>query len=444
MAILHDDAVFTEDGVAAFQQARENDIEVYIISIGSIEDDNAIQATGSRDRFLQQPTSEDLRRAFLQMTGMTNPLAAAHIRVTEMITPAENIIFRGANHDGNYDSVEGVINWQIGALTVGQTLDLNYSVHVLGDFQFDTQISWIDCNGFLQQDVAGDSLVMITPTPLPTNLITPTPSPTNTEESGTAEVTPPTIVTESPPITPTPPIDDEREWLPAWFNPLWCLIPLILVLLALLLWWLWSRRPKRPRRRSRNTPSEFPTPPIQPQTPPRAEPEREQPTGEQITFGRDVEEFSEEVRSLLSEATEWVGYIPLSVAHTQPNLRSGVYAELIGTSRRPGLFDELPVKGDVVMLRPRRAGRDKEVVPFNEIEHGLQQAQQRHKGIFIAGWSTTPVRGDVELRANRQDSNHYTLNYFGNPQRATGLHFHIKLLRRPIADVKIEGGRIDY
>lgn len=261
--VLHDDVPITDTAIKAALDASRQGIELYIIEntqyLGQPENaasaDDAERMGVKPNYFLLDPTSLDLRRAFIQMSRGSTEWIAKDLYVVNQ-WPDFSIEIISVAPDGL--RVAGEVAWRVDHLSVGERVETSYEAVVLdsedGVIETIVHVAYIDCNGYWQY-VSYPFLVQVgaspTETPTPVQSATKTPRLTATSRSVSLTSTPAVSDRDAGGFDIPSPFE-----LPGWrtlfsfLQPIladlpvllqW-LIPLLLLLLliALLLWLLWT------------------------------------------------------------------------------------------------------------------------------------------------------------------------------------------------------------
>lgn len=222
LLMLHDRApIEFESSLAALQEARNAGIDIYLFSNSlNLTADQSIDANIAarvvdKANFFADPTPEQLRRAFVQMTqGDTISVARALSVLVQWLPPG----FEVANAPLGVE--DNQILWWIPQLADNDRQDLTYKARLTDSLvgteklQALVTLSYLDCNGLLQTQISHFSFALQMPTP------TPTPLPTLPRPTTPTPVTPistivPTPVVPVPTIAPMPAVQSEDilEWL---------------------------------------------------------------------------------------------------------------------------------------------------------------------------------------------------------------------------------------
>lgn len=252
LLMLHDDVQLDEETVTSIALARQAGIEVFmLVNPLNIESDQigaeeAAGMVGERNSFFLQPgagPSETrlLRDLFIRASEGLEGTSARVLRLTDSIEPSGILEI---TNSGSGTLVNGNhIVWEIIEIPVGEEVRLAYEVQLPANAgpagaEIDSDLIFIDCNGYLQESVTTQQPVDVGPTPTPTATLTPTPIPT------------PVGIFVEPTLGPTPthegpgliervvPTSPGRAFCS---SSIWWLPALLLPLLVLLLWYLYLR-----------------------------------------------------------------------------------------------------------------------------------------------------------------------------------------------------------
>lgn len=313
--MLHDRLPLTDDTLAAIQQAQQEGIYVYLfanslnVKTGETIDAALAQSIVDAEYLATDPTQEQLRHIFVQMTGGSANDLARNITITVLASPA-GLTAPTLSPSGTV--ITDTVTWVIPQLVAQEQVKLTYQGYVNSAIGYNGQMgltAWIayqDCNGQLRSlsssfDFRAHELPTPTPTfsptpmqtampPTPTRVVAETPTQAAMLIVPTAQ---PGGATPPPGIggidIPTPqigPIDRLVTWLAGLipgisslvtpllgFLPVflqWLLIILFVLLLLFLLWRLFEmlrKRWGRPKPQSQPQPTEPITPPPPPPVP---------------------------------------------------------------------------------------------------------------------------------------------------------------------------------
>lgn len=301
--MLHDRLPINDATVAAVEEARRTGIDVYLFSnpinippAETIDGAIALRLV-DEEHFFSAPTPEQLRRAFVQMSGGSSEWVAREILVVAIWYP-----FGLEALDLTADSLaaQDTVLWRVEQLADQEEAILRYAARVgpqlaeEGIVHANIVITYLDCNGYWKSQVQSLSFLVReenapTPSPLPPTPppLSPSPEPLPSSTPGMATPRPTRTdfpITISPPVTVTPPPLQYPWQLISWLSflePLigslpviieWILIVIVVILLVaaliFLIWKLIEWLTKRKRRPDKGNGGIKPPPlPLPPPTP---------------------------------------------------------------------------------------------------------------------------------------------------------------------------------
>jgi hypothetical protein len=195
--ILHDDKAFTEEAFRAADEARNAGIQIYILGVGTpkeIPPAKAERLAGGADRFLMNPSPEELRRLLIKASGGSLDLAAKDFEIVDTFNPpgAVEILPHSLTPSGELTR-DGRIRWLLPEIKMQEIITLTFRVRatqkIIGQVVSNTpEMSYICCKGCLLEHIsvpvpgsiigpASGAEISVTPMPAPALTITPTPTP---------------------------------------------------------------------------------------------------------------------------------------------------------------------------------------------------------------------------------------------------------------------------
>lgn len=259
--VLHDDLPLNDPAIEAIRRTQQTGVDVYMIvnSLNIVPDVQidqleAAEAVGEAyTLFLTPgpdflPDTAQLHQLFIRATQGVVGISGRHLRVSEIFTPSGDGIEIVAADQGGQISADA-ITWDISQVVPNTPVELRYQIRVPAtttvlNTNLALTFSYIDCNGYLQNDTLDPLAIELGPTPTPTLTPTPTSTPTPTPTPTPLGV----VIQPTPGATPTPetspllerilPSSPGRAFCDSSF---WWLPALLLPLLVLVLWWWWLR-----------------------------------------------------------------------------------------------------------------------------------------------------------------------------------------------------------
>ena len=246
--MLHDNVAVNETTLSVIHEVQSR-FPVYVVvnSINLTTEQRINREIASQmapdERVFLDPQPRDLRVLFINATGGDTALSGI-VYLTEAFSPSGQVKLFEVHGEGGSIATDRVV-WDNIPIKIGERVDVGYSFRATGNFSILGSMTWLDCNGWLQNAATFSEEISVS-TPLPPTRLPTESLPTTISESKKTPL--PVRETEIPGGVEIRFPDNDLgipgmaawPWLPDW---LWLF--LLLLLLFLLLWWLWQHR-RRP------------------------------------------------------------------------------------------------------------------------------------------------------------------------------------------------------
>ena len=240
IVFLHDNVALNESTVKAVEATMSNNIPVYFVvnSLNISEDEKitlevADKIVPSKQVFID-PNSREIRAIFIDTTHGSNQALARAINIKEHYIPEGQV--RLLNPSAGGTVTDQTVAWSIPLYEKGDK-DLAYQVEMknssIEGLTINTDISWIDCNGYPHYTQNAPQDITSVQSELPD---------ANTNGAPSTSNTPPPENTTWDDRDLGIPFLAGLPWIPDW---LWLLL---LLLFLLLLFWLLSKLFRKPKR----------------------------------------------------------------------------------------------------------------------------------------------------------------------------------------------------